>query len=236
MSENSKVITMVRLDNFKAYNFQTVNTFTINQSSTITTYPTSVGTPKADNIYHQPVTISANVTVGGSEVIQDEWSEDTNGVDRAKNAENILTSIKNNAIELSLTTPQGYFTNMYLTGISHSNTNQNALNFNATLTFSELPLAEFETITVGPFKSGNYSANDNSTQNSGTNNGSSNNIVNEVIEKGKDVVGKTTTKVVSEAISAGAAIGTGAAAGALIGGPIGAIIGAGIGGLIHIFR
>lgn len=168
MEDNSQIITIIRNDTNEIYHFQTISSFAGNRNSAITTYPTTEGTPRADNIYANPTTFSVSVTVGGSENISDEWGV---GADRPKTAFYSLTYLKDYAIPLSIITPQGEYMNMFLTGISMSNTPQTAYDFSASLTFSELFISKFETITVGPFRNPNDSANDDKKQNNGANNG-----------------------------------------------------------------
>lgn len=165
---NSQLITITRLDTMEEYHFQAVTSFTHSFTSTITTYPTTQGTNHADNIYANPRTIGVGFAIGGNEDTSDEWGS---GLDRPKTATALLNFLKDNAIELQIETPQGTWTNMFLTTISLSNGDTNAYNLVGSLSFSELLISTYQTITVGPFESTQTQANDDNTQSDGENNG-----------------------------------------------------------------
>lgn len=169
--DKSNIITIIRNDTTpsQVYQFQTISSFSGNTTSTITTYPTTEGTPRADNIYINPTTFTVNVMVGGSENISDEWGV---GEDRPINTRETLKKLMEDAIELTIITPQGEYNNMFLTSIAPSSTQQNAFNFSAGLTFSELFVATYQTIVAGPFNDAILEANEGTTQNNGSNDGS----------------------------------------------------------------
>lgn len=168
MEEYSDLIKLTRMDTGESLFFQTVVSYSSNKKSTITTYPTSEGTPKADNIYAEPTTFSCSIIIGGSENINDDWGI---GEDRPSTAMNMLTYFKDHAIKFQIDTPQGTYYNMYLTGINPNNNTENAYNLSAGLTFSELFIATYETQKVGSFKSVPIKANESQQQNNGSNNG-----------------------------------------------------------------
>lgn len=169
--DKSDIITIIRNDvtPSQVFQFQTVSSFSGNTTSTITTYPTTEGTPRADNIYINPTTFTVNVMIGGSENVNDEWGV---GADRPINARETLRKLMMEAVPLTIVTPQGEYTNMFLTSISPSSTPQNAYNFSAGLSFSELFIATYQTIVAGPFNDAILAANDGTTQNNGSNDGS----------------------------------------------------------------
>lgn len=166
--QNSQIISITDLDTSKVYHFETVSNFTGNDSSTITTYPTSEGTPRADNIYNNPNTFNVSVQIGGSTRANDEWGIDAS---RVRSAEMILRTMKNEAHTLQIETNQRTYDNMYLISINISSNTQNAYDFVASLGFSELFIATYTEVTVGPFTSSEIKADTNSTQQSGENQG-----------------------------------------------------------------
>lgn len=166
--QNSQIISITDLDTSTVYHFETVSNFTGNDSSTITTYPTSEGTPRADNIYNNPNTFNVSVQIGGSTRANDEWGVDAS---RVRSAEMILRTMKNEAHTLQIETNQRTYDNMYLTSINISSNTQNAYDFVASLGFSELFIATFTEIVVGPFTTSEIESNTNSTQQSGENQG-----------------------------------------------------------------
>ena len=166
--QNSQIISITDLDTSTVYHFETVSNFTGNDSSTITTYPTSEGTPRADNIYNNPNTFNVSVQIGGSTRANDEWGIDAS---RVRSAEMILRTMKNEAHTLQIETNQRTYDNMYLTSINISSNTQNAYDFVASLGFSELFIATYTEVTVGPFTTSEIESNTNSTQQSGENQG-----------------------------------------------------------------
>ena len=202
--ENSNIITLIRNDTYEVYRFQAISTFMGNLTSNITTFPTTEGTPKTDNIYTNPSSFTINICIGGGENINDEWGT---GEDRPRNAMALLKQWREEAVRFTITTPYGDYTNMFLTAISPNSSQTNAYDLNASITFSELFIAKFETVVVGPFESETVSANDSSTQDNGTNIG-------------------------DKLISAGVGFALGGAIGSFFGGPLGTVLGAGLGGFI----
>ena len=162
METNSQVISIIRQDTNEVMNFQVYSNYNINNTSTATTYPTTEGTPRTDNIYSNPKSITMSVFISGSEDINDEWG---NGENRPKIAQQILSYIKDYVIKLGIETPQGYYTSMYLTAISNNNNTQNSYDFNASLTFTEIFIAGYETEKVGPFTDMQSQANNSNTNN-----------------------------------------------------------------------
>ena len=197
---NCDIITLIRTDTYEVYRFQSISTFQSNNTSNITTYPTTEGTPKTDNIYTNPSTFTVNISIGGSENISDEWGI---GADRPRNAFSLLKQWREEAVRFTISTPQGDYLNMFLTTIMPTGTSLNAYDFNASLTFSELFISKFETVVVGPFNSGITMANDSSTQDNGTTFG-------DVIDGVAETLGGTAV---------------GAIAGGTVFGPIGAVVG-----------
>lgn len=208
MIENSQIVTLIRMDTNEIYRFQSINSFSSNSTSTITSYPTTEGTPRTDNIYSNPKTFSITIEIGGNENIIDEWGDGSN---RPKTALSLLEYLKENAIQLTIITPQSTYTNMFLTAINPNSTTTNSYNLSAGLTFNELFISKLEQEKVGPFKDAIYTSNDSSTQENGTTNGEN---ISDIFF---DAVGD---------IGGGAIIGAGIGS---IFGPVGSAVGAGIG-------
>ena len=142
--ENSQLITIITEDD-EIFQFQGIVSYTGNDTSTLTSYPTSEGTPRTDNIYNNPNKFTCSISIGGNEDISDEWGL---GSDRPKNAMSILTKWKEDAIALRIITNQKDYDNMFLTGISPQNNNQNSYDLVAGLSFDELRIVNFTTTTI----------------------------------------------------------------------------------------
>ena len=147
----------ITTENDEIYEFEAVTSYSGNDTSTITTYPTSEGTPRVDNIYNNPNTFNTSISIGGNTNTSDNWGT---GTDRPKSAMAILERIKNDAIECTIITPQKDYFNMFLTKISVDNNRNNSYDLVATLQFDELRIATFETIITQEFNNPEIQAND----------------------------------------------------------------------------
>lgn len=147
----------ITTENDEIYEFEVVSSYSGNDTSTITTYPTSEGTPRVDNIYNNPNTFNTSIVIGGNTNISDIWGA---GVDRPKNAMAILEKLKVDAISCTIVTRQKDYFNMFLTKISVDNNKSNSYDLMATLQFDELRIATFETIITQEFNNPEIQAND----------------------------------------------------------------------------
>lgn len=178
--ENSQIIAITNMEEEKTYYFQTISNISINSKSEITTYPTTEGTPKTDNIYAQPKNISFSFVIGGCENISDEWG---NGAERPKNAFDMLDYWKSKGVPFTISTPQVTMYNMFITSISPTNDTKNAYNLSASIQFKELIIAKFETKTVGPFTDDKTKANESKEEDNGKNEQK----IEDVIDKKEDL-------------------------------------------------
>ena len=212
--ENSQLITIVTEDD-EVYQFEGIISYTGNDTSTLTSYPTSEGTPRTDNIYNNPNKFTCSISIGGNINVTDEWGS---GTDRPKSAMNILTKWKEDAIALTIITNQKDYYNMFLTGISPQSTNQNSYDLAAGLSFDELRIVNFATTTIEV--SSQYAiAQDNSTDASNQNDVQSE--INDVFSQAAKTAGET-----AAGLATGAAIG--AAVGSVVPG-VGTAVGAAVG-------
>lgn len=162
---NSQLIQIITEDD-ELYEFEVVTNYSGNDTSTITSYPTSEGTPRTDNIYNNPDTFNCSILIGGNTNIGDEWGI---GTDRPKTANAIFEKWKTEAVKLTIITNQKDYFNMFLTKINVNSNNNNAYDYSASLEFSELIISNFTTETVGPFVDDETFANSSNSQ-SATNN------------------------------------------------------------------
>lgn len=172
--ENSELITIITEDD-EVYQFEGIVSYTGNDTSTLTSYPTSEGTPRTDNIYNNPNKFTCSISIGGNENITDEWGS---GTDRPKSAMSILTKWKEDAVALTIITNQKDYYNMFLTGISPQSTNQNSYDLAAGLSFDELRIVNFTLTTIqvtNPIDISYYGSADTSNEN-----GVSDNMWNEI--------------------------------------------------------
>lgn len=212
--ENSQLITIVT-ENDEIYQFQGIISYTGNDTSTLTSYPTSEGTPRTDNIYNNPNKFTCSISIGGNEDIIDEWG---NSTDRPKTAMAILTKWKEDAIKLTISTNQKDYDNMFLTGISPQNNNQNSYDLVAGLSFDELRIVGFETTIL------DINVEANIAQDSQADTSNQNDIKSDL-----DDIYNAAAKTAGETIgglATGAAIG--AAVGTIVPG-VGTLVGAAVG-------
>lgn len=125
----------VTITETKYITFDGVSAFNSDESSTLTSYPTSNGTPVSDNIYNNPNTYQVTIKVSGSEDITDDWGM---GRERAKNAHTTLSNFKNSGTVFTVYTPTKTFDNMVITDIANSSISTDTYDFNATIKFTEL--------------------------------------------------------------------------------------------------
>lgn len=119
----------------KYITFDGVSAFNSEESSTLTSYPTSKGTPVSDNIYNNPNTYQVSIKVSGSEGVADDWGT---GRERAKNAHTTLSNFKNSGTVFTVYTPTKTFDNMVITDITNSSIPTDTYDFNGTIKFTEL--------------------------------------------------------------------------------------------------
>lgn len=125
----------VTITETKFITFDGVSAFNSDESSTLTSYPTSNGTPVSDNIYNNPNTYQVSIKVSGSEDVSDDWGA---GRERAKNAHTTLSNFKNSGTVFTVYTPTKTFDNMVITDIANSSTQTDTYDFNGTIKFTEL--------------------------------------------------------------------------------------------------
>lgn len=125
----------VTITETKFITFDGVSAFNSDESSTLTSYPTSNGTPVSDNIYNNPNTYQVSIKVSGSEDVSDDWGT---GRERAKNAHTTLSNFKNSGTVFTVYTPTKTFDNMVITDIANSSTQTDTYDFNGTIKFTEL--------------------------------------------------------------------------------------------------
>lgn len=125
----------VTITETKYITFDGVSAFNSDESSTLTSYPTSNGTPVSDNIYNNPNTYQVTIKVSGSEDITDDWGT---GRERAKNAHTTLSNFKNSGTVFTVYTPTKTFDNMVITDIANSSISTDTYDFNGTIKFTEL--------------------------------------------------------------------------------------------------
>lgn len=125
----------VTINETKFITFDGVSAFNSDESSTLTSYPTSNGTPVSDNIYNNPNTYQVSIKVSGSEDVSDDWGT---GRERAKNAHTTLSNFKNSGTVFTVYTPTKTFDNMVITDIANSSTQTDTYDFNGTIKFTEL--------------------------------------------------------------------------------------------------
>ena len=214
--ENSQLITIVTEDD-EVYQFEGIVSYTGNDTSSLTSYPTSEGTPRTDNIYNNPNKFTCSISIGGNVDVIDEWGS---GTDRPKSAMNILTKWKEDAIALTIITNQKDYYNMFLTGISPQSTNQNSYDLAAGLSFDELRIVNFTTTTI-EVSSQYATAQDGTSDTSNQNDIQSE--VGDVFSKAAVAAGQTAGGLLAGA-GVGAAIGTWVLPG--VGTGLGAAIGA----------
>ena len=143
--------------------FDAVSAFNSDESSTLTSYPTSKGTPVSDNIYNNPNTYQITIKVSGSEGKSDDWGT---GRERAKNAHTTLSNFKDSGTIFTVYTPTKTFDNMVITDIANSSTQEDTFDFNGTIKFTELKRvgASKEEIFVEFTSSSDFSSANNNTE------------------------------------------------------------------------
>lgn len=159
---NNSTILQIITEDDELFQFETTTNFAGTNSSTITTYPTSEGTPRTDNIYNNPNKLNCTVNIGGDSTQSDMWGS---GAEKPKLAMAELERWKDNAVKLTILTPQKDYYNMFLTSINNNATTTNAFNLAANLQFDELYIVNYETVVVTPEKCVSFeiSANDTTT-------------------------------------------------------------------------
>lgn len=162
---NSQLIQIITEDD-ELYEFEAITSYSGNDTSTLTSYPTSEGTPRTDNIYNNPNTFNCAILIGGNTNTSDEWGI---GIDRPKTANAIFEKWKTEAVRLTIITNQKDYFNMFLTKINVNSNANNSYDYSASLEFSELLIANFTTETIGPFVNDETFANSSNAQSS-TNN------------------------------------------------------------------
>ena len=125
----------VTITETKYITFDGVSAFNSDESSTLTSYPTSKGTPVSDNIYNNPNTYHVSIKVSGSEDITDDWGTVR---ERAKNAHTTLSNFKNSGTVCTVYTPTKTFDNIVITDIANSSISTDTYDFNGTIKFTEL--------------------------------------------------------------------------------------------------
>lgn len=132
------IITMayITVDNLvQSFTFDTVTQVNTSDVSTITSYPTALGTPVSDNIYNNPSTITLAVKVSSAEQKNDFWGENQ---DRATNAHDTLLDFKANGTLFTVYTPTHTYDNMVISEISNVGSNTDMFNFNGTIKLTEI--------------------------------------------------------------------------------------------------
>lgn len=162
---NSQLIQIITEDD-ELYEFEAITSYSGNDTSTLTSYPTSEGTPRTDNIYNNPNTFNCAILIGGNTNTSDEWGI---GIDRPKTANAIFEKWKTEAVRLTIITNQKDYFNMFLTKINVNSNANNSYDYSASLEFSELLIANFTTETIGPFVNDETFANSSNAQSSTTN-------------------------------------------------------------------
>lgn len=125
----------VTITETKFITFDGVSAFNSDESSTLTSYPTSKGTPVSDNIYNNPNTYQVSIKVSGSENTTDDWGT---GRERAKNAHTLLSNFKDSGTVFTVYTPTKTFDNMVITDIANSSIQTDSYDFNGTIKFTQL--------------------------------------------------------------------------------------------------
>lgn len=195
--KNSQIITLIKNDDNSVYRFQVTTSHNGSDTSTITSYPTSEGTPRTDNIYNNPDTLNFAAQISGNSNISDEWGY---GVDRPKNALSMLTNWKNTATSFTIQTPQKDYFNMFITSLAPAATTTNAYDLNISLTFTELIIPNFSFSVVGPFEDAIIEVEDSVQENNGANDGQELSEFDEAVEDASNVA----TSVAGGALAAGA--------------------------------
>lgn len=213
----SSAIFISEMNSDRKYYLSAVTSIRNNARTTLTTYPTSEGTPMSDNAYREPYTITMSLTsseFNKSKNILDTNEETTLSTDMAK-LKQIFFDWRYNFTRLILQTRHMQYINMIITDISWNDDNSTLGKFEPSITFSECRVASIYTEVLGPFdgyeSEGTYGA----EEYHGNDNGFP--------------VGEVVTGVVGGA-AAGALIGSvipgvGTAIGAVVGGVIGAVWG-----------
>ena len=132
------IITMAYItsDNLvQSFTFDTVTQVNANDTSTITSYPTALGTPVSDNIYNNPSTITLAVKVSSAEQKNDFWGVNQ---DRANNAHDTLLDFKANGTLFTVYTPTHTYDNMVISDISNVGSSTDMFNFNGTIKLTEI--------------------------------------------------------------------------------------------------
>lgn len=201
---NSKIVTLVKNDDNTIYHFQSTTSHNGSDTSTMTSYPTSEGTPRTDHIYNNPNTFNFSAQISGTSDVTDEWGS---GTKRPENALSLLTTWKMQAQSFTIYTPQKVYYNMFITSLAPASTTQNAYDLNIAIVFTELFISNFTYNVVGPFGDAVVEVNDGAEEDAGN---------------------KTAVEVVGSTMSGGAVLG------AVIGGAIGGFAGVAIGGAVGI--
>ena len=206
---NSQLIQIITEDD-ELYEFEAITSYSGNDTSTLTSYPTSEGTPRTDNIYNNPNTFNCAILIGGNTNTSDEWGI---GIDRPKTANAIFEKWKTEAVKLTIITNQKDYFNMFLTKINVNSNTNNSYDYSASLEFSELLIANFTTETIGPFVNDETFANSSNAQSSTSNDNG--NIFTDILEWA------------SSGAEKGAEIGD-----KILPGGLGRVIGSGLGALV----
>lgn len=215
----TSTIYIAEINTTRKYYLRSVSSIQNKTSKTITSYPTTEGTPMSDHSYRDPYDIT--VSLMASELSNHKnfyYIDAGNEVTiTAKELKDLLFKWRDEDTRLILQTRQTQYNNMIITDISWADNNNNLGAFNPSITFSECRIASIYTKKLGPFEDETDSPRYNDEQNLGNSNGV--NVGADLLDIGKSTLG---------AAAAGAAIGSvipviGTGTGALIGGIYGAV-------------
>lgn len=147
-------IFIAEMSSDKKYYLKAVTGTQNSSRTTITTYPTTEGTPMSDNAYREPYTITITLTsseLNKSKNIVDTENENALATDM-KLLRDIFFNWKENYTRLIIQTRHKQYTNMIVTDISWNDNNSNLGKFDPTVQLTECRVASIYTEIQGPFK------------------------------------------------------------------------------------
>ena len=150
----SSAIFISEMNSDRKYYLNAVTGIRNSARTTLTTYPTSEGTPMSDNAYREPYSITMSLTsseFNKSKNVLDTAEETTMSTDMAK-LKQIFFDWRDNFTRLILQSRHKQYTNMIITEISWNDDNSTLGKFDPTITFSECRVASIYTEKLGPFE------------------------------------------------------------------------------------
>lgn len=217
-----KPIFLAEMEGSKKYYLKAVTRINNKITTTLTSYPTTEGTPMSDHAYREPYSISVSIVsseLNSSKNFYYISSDNDNSevIIKSDELKKILLDWKENFTRLILQTRHYQFKNMIISDIDWTDDDNTLGKFDPTITFSECRVASVYTEKLGPFNSDETSGTYNDERDFGNSNG---------VDVG-ETIGGTLSGAVGGAV-AGAVLGSvipgvGNVAGAIIGGCYGAI-------------